>query len=371
MQRNVLSTPDSKSLEITIDQTELGKGNFGIVYAGQITSTKQQIAVKVSSSYSAEREIAIMKILSLSDTENMVKLYGFMTEKSRLSNKYTIAMTYAPHGSLETWLENPSNLLSPTQQMKIMYGIANGLAYMHSKNIIHGDLKPANILLDNNMQPLLGDFGLSKRISIDNLYIIEGTPLFLAPEILLAFYKLSTGKQTKESDIYSLSLLFWCIVINKKEPYSHIKDENKLIDWVVTQNKRENIPSHCPAIIEDIITCGWSSILSVRPQVKEITTILSTEIPIATKNLSITDASSLSVTSSPDIQHSDDVKSIALDNTIVIPLPDTTIELHESPQSNNKGCFASCFACFFPIINKKTYQQEEDPYQKTKKMNYL
>lgn len=310
IQQNLI-TPTKQPLPITIDTAkELGKGMYGRVYVGQITATQQKIAVKICSEEEKEllKEIDIMEQLTLADAPNTIHIYGFELRYLFFTHEATIAMAYAENGSLYDWLDNPTKTpLTPEQQMQIMHGIANGLAYVHAANIIHCDIKSPNVLLDENMKPLLCDFGLSKRIGTDNLFSIAGSPLLYAPELLLIEFCGRWGEQTQEADIYSLSLLFWCIVANKKYPFSHVGDDSDvLVEWVVTQDKREDIPPSCPDVVKDCITDGWSADPADRPSADGIATTLKPTLAAAVISAATTLKPTLAsaatpVTSSPNV----------------------------------------------------------------------
>ena len=106
-------------------------------------------------------------------------------------------MEYALNGSLKQLIDhdiaNPQNrFLTDTRKLKIIYGIASAMSYLHSHGILHLDLKPDNILLDDYLFPKVGDFGLSKselestqssiRMKNNNINF-TGTLMFIAPEI--------------------------------------------------------------------------------------------------------------------------------------------------------------------------------------------
>ena len=96
---------------------------------------------------------------------------------------------YAKNGTLDDIIQNcisHNNKIDFTKKLNIIYGIASIMSYLHSLNYIHRDIKPLNILLDDQYRPILSDFGLSKLCSLDNnenTKIALGTPFYMAPEI--------------------------------------------------------------------------------------------------------------------------------------------------------------------------------------------
>src|SRR5205814_297636 len=139
------------------------------------------------------KEIDIMQ--KLGKSPNIIEYFG--SDQSATKPKYNhamihytvrIAMTYAENGNLTDWLSGKKTpYFQPDVQLGIMTGITKGLAYMHDAKILHCDIKPDNVLLDANMQPLICDFGLSKRKEWDDLYELVGSIWFMSPEILSAF----------------------------------------------------------------------------------------------------------------------------------------------------------------------------------------
>lgn len=114
-----------------------------------------------------------------------IKGYSLMNFKNQ--NYPTIITEYIHNGSLFDALQNKISLTSANKYI-ILLGIAEGMRYLHSQNIIHGNLKPQNILLDQNLYPHICDyydFKISKIFHSSNIMeIYIGAPIYLSPEIL-------------------------------------------------------------------------------------------------------------------------------------------------------------------------------------------
>ncbi|VVC75367.1 Serine/threonine-protein kinase PknK [Aquicella siphonis] len=289
MQRQVtVTTPTNSQSVITIDDSRmLGKGNYGKVYAGKVTITKKELAVKLiavcgsKEKQDCDNEIATMKLLTGAKFKNIIQLHGYDFSINSFNSTFTIAMTYAANGTLLDWLTGKRQPYFPPQQQKqIMRGIANGLSYIHEANVIHCDLKTDNILLDDNMEPMICDFGLSKRVGVDDLYNIQGNKLFSSPELLLAICNGQYERHSEKSDMYAFSLLCWCIVTKSEVPYNYYDkrgDLNGLFNWVVVQNNREVIPPEpqCPKQVADVIELGWDRLPEKRPTARQAFKMLS------------------------------------------------------------------------------------------------
>jgi serine/threonine protein kinase len=202
------------------EERVIGTGAFGTVYTGTMPD-KQTIAVKkLAENAPVARDKAftneVQNIMALQH-DNIVKLVGFCHEGQKkvvLNNgRYIVAdvfesllcYEYLPMGSLQKNLfDKPINMAWDTR-FKIIKGICDGLLFLHRIPIIHMDLKPQNILLDNNMTPKIADFGLSRLFGQEqtraNTQNVVGSYGYIAPEYL---YR---GEISTQSDIYSLGLL--------------------------------------------------------------------------------------------------------------------------------------------------------------------
>ncbi|KAJ7976966.1 Serine/threonine protein kinase [Quillaja saponaria] len=194
---------------------KVGEGGFGSVYKGQLRDGSF-VAVKVLSveleSMRGEREF-IAEIAALSDVkhENLVILRGCCVEGA---NRYLV-YDYMENNSLtQTLLGGEHNRMEFSWELrqKISIGVARGLVYLHEEvmpPILHRDIKASNILLDQNLNPKVSDFGLAKVLRDEHSYIstrVAGTMGYLAPEYAV------TGRLTRKSDVYSFGVLLLEIV---------------------------------------------------------------------------------------------------------------------------------------------------------------
>ncbi|CAO2825321.1 unnamed protein product [Amaranthus hypochondriacus] len=193
---------------------KLGEGGFGIVYKGKL-QCGDQVAVKIlkrSSNRDIDMVEFINEVASIGNTnhKNIVKLLGFCYEGS----KRALVYDYMPCGSLENFthggIDKNNQQLSWESLFEIAIGIARGLEYLHQRcntRILHFDIKPQNILLDENYCPKISDFGLAKicpqKDSIISMSEARGTIGYIAPEVFMK----SFGGVSHKSDVYSYGML--------------------------------------------------------------------------------------------------------------------------------------------------------------------
>lgn len=189
---------------------KLGEGGYGAVYKGKIQNGEHLVAVKILKKSEGNAEDFINEVASIGKTNhvNIVNLLGFCFEGRHRALVYD----FMANGSLEKYFygRNNHHSLSWEELFQIAVGIARGLEYLHrgcNIRILHFDIKPNNILLDENLCPKISDFGLAKlcpqKESIISISEARGTVGYIAPEVFLR----SFGGVSYKSDVYSYGML--------------------------------------------------------------------------------------------------------------------------------------------------------------------
>ncbi|KAI5648796.1 hypothetical protein M9H77_34801 [Catharanthus roseus] len=206
---------------------KLGKGGFGQVFKGKLLDG-QEIAVKrlsKSSGQGINEFINEVVLISRLQHRNLVKLLGCCVEKEEKMLVYELL----PNGSLDSYIFDSSkqDLLEWNRRVLIIQGIGRGLLYLHRDSrlkIIHRDLKASNILLDEELNAKISDFGLARILGgkqdQDNTTRVVGTYGYMSPEYAML------GRFSEKSDIYSFGILLLEIVTGRRNSgYSHGEDE--------------------------------------------------------------------------------------------------------------------------------------------------
>ncbi|KAJ1379207.1 putative serine/threonine-protein kinase [Sesbania bispinosa] len=196
--------------------TKIGEGGFGSVYLGVLEDGTQLAVKKLEGVGQGAKEFkAEVSIIGSIHHVHLVKLKGFCAEGPHRLLVYE----YMARGSLDKWIfKNSENnfLLNWDTRYNIAIGTAKGLAYLHEEcevRIIHCDIKPQNVLLDDNFMAKVSDFGLAKLMSREQSHVfttLRGTRGYLAPE-WITNYAIS-----EKSDIYSYGMVLLEIIGGRK-----------------------------------------------------------------------------------------------------------------------------------------------------------
>ena len=219
---------------------KLGQGGYGSVYKGKL-SNEVLVAVKILNDSKGNGEEFINEVGTMSRIHhvNVVRLVGFCAD----GVKRALIYEFLPNESLKklifpTPIKNHSLGWETLQDIAV--GIAKGIEYLHQgceQRILHFDIKPHNILLDQNFNPKISDFGLAKLCSKEQSAIsmtaARGTMGYIAPEVISRNF----GNVSYKSDVYSFGMLLLEMVGGRKNIDVTVENTSEVYfpEWVYTQ----------------------------------------------------------------------------------------------------------------------------------------
>ncbi|KAJ4734242.1 Protein kinase superfamily protein [Rhynchospora pubera] len=212
----------------------LGEGGYGVVYRGQLINGTQ-VAIKklLNNLGQAEKEFRVeVEAIGHVRHKNLVRLLGYCVEGTQRMLVYE----YVNNGNLEQWLHGAMThhgALTWEARIKILLGTARALAYLHEAiepKVVHRDIKSSNILLDEEFNAKISDFGLAKLLGAGKSHIttrVMGTFGYVAPEYA------NTGLLNEKSDVYSFGVVI-LEAITGRDPvdYGRPQNEVNLVDWL-------------------------------------------------------------------------------------------------------------------------------------------
>lgn len=224
--------------------TILGSGAFGVVFKGNFPNGIP-VAVKALSNHSnkklEEQFMAEVGTMGRTYHVNLVRLYGFCFDPSMMALVYE----YMENGSLNSVLFNETREIEWEKLQEIAIGTAKGLAYLHEEcqqRIIHYDIKPENILLDENLNPKVADFGLAKLCNRERTEVTlsggRGTLGYSAPEVWHRTYPI-----THKCDVYSFGILLFEIVARRRHFDESLRESFQWLPrWVWDMYRNSELP---------------------------------------------------------------------------------------------------------------------------------
>ncbi|CAJ2674593.1 unnamed protein product [Trifolium pratense] len=238
-------------------KVKLGEGGYGDVYRGNLISGPF-VAIKmlkIKSNANGQEFISEVATIGRIYHSNVVRLVGFCVEGS----KRALVYEYMPNGSLDKYIFNKEGVisLSYNQIYEISLGVARGISYLHQgcdMQILHFDIKPHNILLDENFIPKVSDFGLAKLYPIDNsivtLTAARGTIGYMAPEL---FYQ-NIGGISYKADVYSFGMLLIEMTSRRRNLNPHAEHSSQLYFplWIYDQLYKNSEREMEDVIMEEI-----------------------------------------------------------------------------------------------------------------------
>lgn len=221
----------------------IGSGGFGEVYKakledGSIVAVKKLVRVTGQ----GDREFtAEMETIGKIKHRNLVPLLGYC----KVGEERILVYEYMKHGSLDIVLQTKSKILDWPARKKIAIGSARGLAFLHHScipHIIHRDMKSSNVLLDENLEARVSDFGMARLMNALDTHLsvstLAGTPGYVPPEYYQSF------RCTTKGDVYSYGVVLLELLSGKK-PIDPLEfGDNNLVGWaknLLRENRSNDI----------------------------------------------------------------------------------------------------------------------------------
>ncbi len=254
----------------------LGTGGFGAVYKGKykgmdVAVKKLPSFVKLSSGQddggqaAYEALIREIKLASKFDCDRLVKVYGACTDDK---NKCCLIMELMNGGNLYQRIHDRNRRrITYIEILQIVNDIAEGLAYLHPF-VIHRDLKPQNILMDEEGRAKIADFGISKVKDPSKSYLTQmtaenGTPMYMSPE------QMNGGKVDEKVDVYALGCIMnemW----TRRQPWKNTNHFFQIILKVAVNGDRPWMDPETPEPLKRLIKKCWHQDPHQRPSCAEI-----------------------------------------------------------------------------------------------------
>ncbi|XP_021998279.1 serine/threonine-protein kinase STY46 isoform X1 [Helianthus annuus] len=250
---------------LTFDH-KVASGSFGDLYKG--TYRSQEVAIKmlkaehITTNMQQEfaQEVYIMRKIR---HKNVVQFIGACTEPSNLC----IVTEFMSGGSVYDYLHKQKGTFKLPILLKVAIDISRGMNYLHQNNIIHRDLKAANLLMDENDVVKVADFGVARVKAQTGVMTAEtGTYRWMAPEVI------EHKPYDLKADVFSFGIVLWELLTGKL-PYEYLTPVQAAIG-VVQKGLRPTIPKNTQPKLAELLGKCWHKDPSIRPNFAEIIDIL-------------------------------------------------------------------------------------------------
>ena len=256
----------------------IGQGSFGSVYLALHSVTGELMAVKqVDMPSKAVSEVdkrkegmvaALRREIDLLRTLNHPHIVQYLGSNCK-DDKFNIFLEYVPGGSVAAMLNSYGKLKEPLIR-NFVRQILDGLSYLHSKDIIHRDIKGANVLVDNKGNIKISDFGISKRVEVSSLVqpmkhnnrtSLQGSVFWMAPEVV------KQTSYTRKADIWSLG----CLIVEMftgEHPFPNCNQLQAI--FAIGQMAKPAIPEDCSAEAKAFLERTFEHDFEKRPSADEL-----------------------------------------------------------------------------------------------------
>ncbi|KAG8383540.1 hypothetical protein BUALT_Bualt04G0024100 [Buddleja alternifolia] len=276
------------------EKNVLGQGGFGKVYKGVLGDNTKVAVKRLTDFESPGGDIAFQReveMISVAVHRNLLRLIGFCTTPTERLLVYPFMQNLSVASRLRELKPGDPVLDWPTRK-RVALGTARGLEYLHehcNPKIIHRDVKAANVLLDEDFEAVVGDFGLAKLVDVRKTNVttqVRGTMGHIAPEYL------STGKSSEKTDVFGYGIMLLELVTGQRAiDFSRLEEEDdvllldhvkklqreKRLDSIVDRNLKENYNIQEVEMMMQVALLGTQSSPEDRPAMSEVVRMLEGE----------------------------------------------------------------------------------------------
>ncbi|XP_059314442.1 serine/threonine-protein kinase STY46-like [Lycium ferocissimum] len=245
---------------------KIASGSYGDLYKG--TYCSQEVAIKILKSERLNTELQTefgqeVYIMRKVRHKNVVQFIGACTRPPNLC----IVTEYMSGGSVYDYLHKQRGSFKLPTLLKVAIDVSKGMNYLHQNNIIHRDLKAANLLMDENEVIKVADFGVARVKAQTGVMTAEtGTYRWMAPEVI------EHKPYDHKADVFSFGVVLWELLTGKL-PYEYLTPLQAAIG-VVQKGLRPTIPKHTPPELAELLETCWQQDPTSRPDFSEIVDIL-------------------------------------------------------------------------------------------------
>ncbi|XP_022762263.1 serine/threonine-protein kinase STY46-like [Durio zibethinus] len=247
-------------------ENKIASGSYGDLYKG--TYCSQEVAIKVleperiNTDMQKEftQEVFIMRKVR---HKNVVQFIGACTKPPGLC----IITEFMSGGSVYDYLHKQRGVFKLPSLLKVAIDVSKGMNYLHQNNIIHRDLKAANLLMDENDVVKVADFGVARVKAQSGVMTAEtGTYRWMAPEVI------EHKPYDHKADVFSFGIVLWELLTGKL-PYEYLTPLQAAVG-VVQKGLRPTIPKHTNPKLAELLERCWQKDPTLRPDFSEIIEIL-------------------------------------------------------------------------------------------------
>lgn len=257
---------------------DIGKGVFGDVYLALDgrTHPPREVAIKslkadLSSKFQAKAFLRELRIMAGLKHPGTLELIGLVSPTSTTGNRAQIITPFMANGSVNAMLKAERRGTAPagwnaTAKSMLVFGVADAMAYIHSQEVLHRDLKAANILLNDNFEPVIADYGLARLQGCD-LTMNVGTPLHMAPEL-----RIGNDEYTQKVDVFAYAVFLHQLFTDSRaldDGGGELRNVFQLLNRV-EKGARLKRPDGIPEFYWKMITECWEQDPDMRPTFRQI-----------------------------------------------------------------------------------------------------